>query len=117
MTSVNETENLLPPAPPTEEENFIHGQFDYVKDSWTRDMLINAWQAITVTEMWNFVKQPIDSFMFSNDRRVNIIYNKIEELGYRGHSGASFGFTMRTMQYIAKYGESKFREEQLAQNR
>jgi hypothetical protein len=55
--------------------------------------------------------------MFSNDPRVNIIYNKIEELGYTGHSGASFGFTMRTMQYIATHGERKFREEQLSQNR
>jgi hypothetical protein len=116
MTSVNETENLLPPAPPTEEENIVPGQFDYVKDSWTRDMLINAWQAINITETWDFVKQDIDSFMFSNDPRVNIIYNKIEELGYTGHSGASFGFTMRTMQYIATHGERKFKEEQLNQS-
>jgi hypothetical protein len=117
MTSVNENVNLLPPSPPNEEENLVPGKFDYIKDDWTRDMLINAWQAINITETWNFVKQPIDSFMFSNDPRVNIIYNKIEELGYTGHSGASFGFTMRTMQYIANYGERKFREEQLAQNR
>jgi hypothetical protein len=55
--------------------------------------------------------------MFSNDPRVKIIYDKIEELGYTGHSGSSFGCTMRTMQYIATYGEKKFREEQLAQNR
>jgi hypothetical protein len=116
MTSVNENVNLLPPSPPNEEENLVPGKFDYIKDDWTRDMLINAWQAINITETWDFVKQPIESFMFSNDPRVNIIYNKIEELGYTGHSGASFGFTMRTMQYIATHGERKFREEQLAQN-
>ena len=117
MTSVNENVNLLPPSPPNEEENLVPGKFDYIKDDWTRDMLINAWQAINITETWDFVKQEIDSFMFSNDPRVNIIYNKIEELGYTGHSGASFGFTMRTMQYIATHGERKFKEEHLTQNR
>ena len=116
----------LPPAPdipasvprhdtPSEQE-FIPGQFDYIKDSWSRDMFINAWQAITLTETWDFVKQDIESFMWSDDPRVKRIYNKIEELGYMGHSGASFGCTMRTMQYIAKYGEKKFKEEQLTHN-
>jgi nanoRNase/pAp phosphatase (c-di-AMP/oligoRNAs hydrolase) len=114
MTSVNENQNLLPPSPPNVEENIIPGQFEYVKDNWTRDMLINAWQAINITETWDFVKQDIDSFMFSNDPRVSIIYNKMEELGYGGHSGASFGCTMRAMQYIATHGERKFMEEQLA---
>ncbi len=114
MTSVNENQNLLPPSPPNVEENIIPGQFEYVKDNWTRDMLINAWQAINITETWDFVKQDIDSFMFSKNPRVNIIYNKMEELGYTGHSGASFGCTMRAMQYIATHGERKFMEEQLA---
>jgi hypothetical protein len=97
-------------------EEFIPGKFEYIKDSWSREMFINAWQAITLTETWDFVKQDIESFMWSDDPRVKIIYNKIEELGYMGHSGASFGCTMRTMQYIAKYGEKKFMEEQIAQN-
>jgi hypothetical protein len=34
----------------------------------------------------------------------------MEELGYDGHSGASFGWTMRTMQYIANHGEKKYKE-------
>jgi hypothetical protein len=114
MSYVNENNNLLPPAPPNEEENIIPGKFDYIKDNWTRDMLINAWQAISITETWDFVKQDIDSFMFSDNPRVNIIYNKMEELGYGGHSGASFGFTMRTMQFIAKYGEKKYMEQVLS---
>ena len=116
MTSVNENENLLPPVPPTEEENIIPGRFEYVKDSWQREMFVNAWQAITITETWDFVKQPIDSFMWSNDKRVSIIGNKMEELGYGGHSGASFGCTMRTMQFIANHGEKKFKYEMIYRN-
>lgn len=96
-----------------EEEIILHGQFNYIKEYWVREMLVNAWQAITITKMWNFVREPIESFMFSDDPRVKIISEKMEELGYFGHSGTSFGCTMRAMQYIAKYGEKKFREEQI----
>jgi hypothetical protein len=31
------------------------------------------------------------------------------ELGYNGHSGSSFGYTMRAMQYIAQNGEEKYK--------
>ena len=83
MTSVNENNHLFPPVPPTEEENIIPGRFEYIKDSWQREMLVNAWQAITITENWDFVKQDIDSFMWSNDPRINIISKKMEELGLK----------------------------------
>ena len=92
--------------------NFLgNGQFEYINDVHSREMLVNAWQAINLTELWDFVKQDIDSFMFSHDPRVTRIYNKMEELGYNGHSGASFGCTMRNMQYLAEYGEEKFKTE------
>jgi hypothetical protein len=42
--------------------------------------------------------------MFSTDKEIKIISDKIEELGYHGHSGASFGITMRNMQFIALHG-------------
>jgi len=86
-------------------------KFEYVQDVWMREMLVNAWQAITITETWDFVGQDIDNFMFSRDPRINTIGNKMQELGYGGHSGASFGCTMRTMQYIAQHGEEKWKEE------
>ena len=52
----------------------------------------------------------IDSFMFSNDPRLNTIYEKMEELGYKGHSGTSFGLTMRYMQHLVKNGEEEFKK-------
>jgi hypothetical protein len=108
-----ETSNttLVSPFPNIEnDEAFVPGKFDYVND-WDREMLSNAWQAITLTENWDFMKSNIESFMWSEDPRVNIISAKMVELGYNGHSGASFGYTMRRMQYIAQNGEKKFREE------
>ena len=98
-----------------DEIKFIPGEFKYVKDTWSRDMLVNAWQAITVTELWDFVKQDIETFMFSSDPRVYAICKKMEELGYGGHSGSSFGWTMRTMQYIATHGEEEYMNDVLAQ--
>ena len=32
------------------------------------------------------------------------------ELGYIGHSAYSFNWTMKQMQFIAKFGEEKFKE-------
>jgi hypothetical protein len=60
------------------------------------------------------VEKPIDSFMCSGDKRVRDIYNKIEELGYHGHSGSSFGLTMRNMQYIARNGAEDFKQMMLS---
>lgn len=90
--------------------NIGNGNFDYVSNLWNREILENAWQAITLTNMWDFAKQDIDSFMFSLDPRLDIIGEKMAEIGYNGHSGISFGRTMRQMQYLAKFGEEKFKE-------
>ena len=86
-----------------------NGRFEYVSDEYIRTILINAWQAITITEMWEFLSEPIDNYTYSEDKRISIIINKMVELGYDGHSGSSFGCTMRNMQYIAQYGEEYFK--------
>lgn len=88
----------------------IPGQFNYV-DEPERDMFVNAWQAITLTETWDFIKNFQGSFMMSGDENINRISAKMSELGYDGHSGCSFGFTMQTMKYLAINGEEKFRED------
>lgn len=90
--------------------NIGNGKFEYVSNKFKREMLVNAWQSITQTNMWDFVKQDIESFMWSKDPRIDIISEKMEELGYSGHSGCSFGCTMRNMQHLAKNGENKFKQ-------
>lgn len=97
--------------------NFIEGNFDYIP-WYDREVYANAWKAVTVTEMWDFVKNyDVGSFMLSTDTRVHMIASKMVELGYDGHSGSSFGCIMRVMQYIAKYGEQKFMSKYIeAQN-
>lgn len=107
------TRNIVSPFPNIENNQvFVPGKFEYVND-WDREMFVNAWQAITLTENWEFMKTDIESFMWSDDLRVDIISAKMVELGYNGHSGSSFGYTMRRMQYIAINGEEKFKAEYL----
>jgi hypothetical protein len=114
MTNQLENNIVFPPSPPTPVEEtdpllLIPGEFEYMVEH-SRIMLQTAYRAITLTENWEFMKQPIDSFMLSSDTRVINIYNTIETLGYYGHSGFSYGWTMRQIQFIAKNGEQKYKE-------
>lgn len=91
--------------------NLSATDFSTIQDSHSREMLENAYQAITLCEAWDFMKSFNDNqhgFMFSNDPMTGKIMNKMEELGYGGHSGSSFGWTMRMMEYLAKYGREAF---------
>ena len=112
--------NVIPPLPPlinyTETVSYllnmplVPGEFNYM-DEPERSMFVNAWQAITLTETWDFIKNFQGSFMISEDENINRISAKMAELGYDGHSGCSFGFTMQKMKYLAVHGEEKFRED------
>ena len=102
--------SLLMPPPPPPSTSFVPGEFKYVNDKHSRVMLQNAYQAVNQTETWNFVKKDIESFSLSSAPEIWRITNKMEQLGYNGHSGFSFGWTMRQMQFIAKNGEGKYKE-------
>lgn len=118
MATNQEVLTLLPPQPPSTEEEFIEngdfikGQFDYIKNNSEKRMLQTAYQAINILELWNYMKEDPgqNGFVFSGDVRVRKIFNKIEELGYQGHSGSSFGCVLRDMQIIAQKGEKEYRK-------
>jgi len=84
--------------------------FNYLDDDNMRQMFETAYLAITTTESWDYMKKDVHSYMFNNDNELQRIYNKIEQLGYNGHSGASFGYIMRHMQFIAKNGIEKHKQ-------
>jgi len=90
-----------------------NGQFEFI-DSSSRIMYTTAHFAISQLELWDYMKRDTESYMFSDDKEVKRIYAKIEQLGYNGHSGASFGCTLRAMQFIAQKGYDKFREDYMA---
>ena len=94
------------------EDSFIPGTFDYIQTSYEKNILINGHKSIDMLELWDYMKKDTDSYMWNGDPEIKIIGKKMAELGI-GHSGFSFGWTMRNLQYIAKYGEKKFKEEYL----
>lgn len=57
---------------------------------------------------WEVLAQPdipgANGFMFSTDNRLNELSRKIGDDPEMGHSGASYGWTMRNMESIAKKG-------------
>jgi hypothetical protein len=49
--------------------------------------------------------------MFSDSPAVSTIMSKMIQLGYDGHSGGSFGWTMRQMEFLAKNGKQAFLQQ------
>jgi hypothetical protein len=82
----------------------------YITSPHSREMLINAYNAIQLTELWDYMKKDQDNYMFNQDKELKIISDKMYDLGYCGHSGGSFGWTMRHMQFIAMNGLEKHKE-------
>ena len=71
-----------------------------------RELLTDAHQAITACDLWDWMKTytPDKGFMFSSHPNLDRINAAMK---YTGHSGTSYGWTMRTMENIAKLGWDK----------
>ena len=83
------------------------GDFSFVKDKLSRETLDLTYQAVTNTSSWDFLREyspPKDQgFMFASHPQLSKIVWECEKLGC-GHSGASWGLALRTMDAIAKKG-------------
>lgn len=93
------------------------GDFKSLKISdWDREMLEDAYKAVTKANRWSFLKRPdvpgSKGFMFSDWPEMKDIDIHME---YGGHSGASYGSTMRVMEYIAKNGWESYVQQQQQQ--
>jgi hypothetical protein len=79
------------------------GDFNWSPDE---EALRLAYQAVTETDGWTFLKTyvPTKGFMYDTmTPKMTEISNKVSEL-YPGHSGFSYGFTMRHMHALAMLG-------------
>ena len=86
-----------------------HGDFSFIKCEHSRKMLESAHDAInSVDNGWQFLKDYIPEankgFMFSTPPDKLKEINKAISDRYDGHSGSSYGWTMRHMESIAKKG-------------
>lgn len=84
--------------------SFQPGDFSFIRDEMSRKMVEDVYQAVQVAEAWPLMKEEPEAgkgYMFSSDPRYKLIQEKME---YPGHSGASYGWTMRQAQFIAQKG-------------
>ena len=104
----SEASNIVPPMPiPV----FKKGNFDYIKGDNEREMISTLYNAVQSLEYWDFINKNTGPYMFNSDPKITRIHNKVQELGYFGHSGFSFAWTLRQIQFISEIGEQKYMEE------
>lgn len=81
------------------------------------NMLKDADAAITQCGLWDWLREytPDEDkgFMFSSHPNLDRINSAMK---YGGHSGSSYGWTMRQMEYIAKHGWTLFEFKVRQQN-
>jgi hypothetical protein len=87
--------------------------FDFIVDGTTKEYLQSAHKAITNCEMWDWIRtNEIGSFMWDNGQEMKKIRKQMDlDPINKYHSGSSYGFIMREIEYIAKYGYSKYKED------
>ena len=82
--------------------SYTPGDFSFAHE-FDREMLEDAYIAVHSTNSWKAMKgDPGEGgFMYSNNKYMKPINAALK---YHGHTGASYAFTMRHMQSIAKNG-------------
>lgn len=77
-------------------------------DNHEANMLQDADNAITECKLWDWLNmyEPANGFGVDNHPNLTLINNKMKL--YDSHSGSSYGWTMRHMEYIAKHGWALF---------
>ena len=87
------------------------GDFSFIDDMLFRNAHDKTYQAITNLDGWDFMRSftPNDTqgFIYSSHEMLDAISSETDRLGV-GHSAASFGITMRSMEMIAKEGWQKY---------
>ena len=87
--------------------------FNFINDESTKEFLQSAHKAITNCEMWDWIRtKQIGSFMYDRGPEMQIIRTQMDKDPVNiNHSGSSYGWIMREIEYIAKYGYSKYEED------
>jgi hypothetical protein len=96
-------------------------EFGFIRDTLTRCNIANGHRAVSLLELWSWLKdfEPADNegFMWSKHPNITKIGNKMHELpDSPGHSGSSFAFTMRHLEYIAKNGMDQYKTFMTSEN-
>jgi hypothetical protein len=88
--------------------------FSFIADTTSRNLFINGCHAVSRCEAWDFLKNytpnPDEGFMFTQHPIISQIGKMMENCPYPpGHSGFSFGWTMRQLKAFAKNGYDDYK--------
>ena len=91
-----------------------NGEFDFVRDESTKEFLKSAHRAISLCELWDWMRiytpPPNTGFMWSKAPELDKLKQQMWKDPVNGYqSGASYGFIMREMEYIAKNGYENYK--------
>ena len=79
------------------------------------NMIQSAYTTVSRLNKWDYMRRYNPSiqtgYMFDRDQTMGEITSAIDNNYNGGHSGMSMGYTMRRIQYIAKNGFEKFKED------
>jgi hypothetical protein len=97
-----------------DELDYGNGEFDFVTDRSIREFLKSAHKAISLCELWNWLRiyepEPNKGFIWSKSPELDRINKQMWKDPVNGyHSGSSYGFIMREMEYIAKNGYNNYK--------
>jgi len=91
------------------------GNFSFIKDEASKECLIAAFKAVNEAKGWNYLKTfepPADrGFMFCEPTPELIRINAAIYKYYDDHTGSTYAWTMRCMQFIAKNGWDAFKKK------
>ena len=84
---------------------YLPGDFSFIQDESSRRYVKDAYDATVVSEQMGLMKEEPEAdkgYMFSSDERYELIQKHMKFLDE--HSGSSYGWTMRQVQFIAQKG-------------
>ena len=90
----------------------LNTQFEFVDDEQTREYLKSAHRAISTCELWDWMSTytPDQGFMWSTHPNMDKIKKEMSKDEINSyHSGSSYGFIMREVEFIAKYGLENYK--------
>ncbi len=88
----------------------------YGFDFWS-NCIYNAYIVVTENNLWDWFREyspdPSNGYMFDTHPNTRFMSNALDS---DGHSGASFGLVMRTLQQIARVGYEEYKNAYLRKN-
>jgi hypothetical protein len=97
-----------------DEIDYGNGEFEFINDNYVKEILKSAHKAISLCELWNWLRiyEPPSGkgFMFNSTPELDKINEQMwKDPINNNHSGGSYAFVMRQMEYIAKNNYNNYK--------